>query len=106
MNERVLRAGLFAVSAFALGYLLPGTLQLPTIFYHPSGQVLFATTAPSPWMRYYSDLAVACLAGSAAFVAAWWLKPRKTPLAIATGSALSLIALDALFYLSRLLATM
>jgi hypothetical protein len=107
MRERILRAGLFGVSAFALGYLLPGTLQLPTLFYDPVHHLAhFARSAPSPLMRYYSDFAWACVAGLAAFAIGWMLRPSKTSLAVATGSALSLMALDVLFFLSRLLATM
>jgi hypothetical protein len=107
VRERFLRAGLFAVSAFALGYLLPGTLQLPTLFYDPVRHLAhFARTAPSPEMRYYSDVVAACLAALIAFAAAWRLRPSKTSLAVATGGALSLLALDVLFFLSRLLATM
>jgi hypothetical protein len=107
VRERFLRAGLFAVSAFALGYLLPGTLQLPTLFYDPVHRALrIARTAPSPLMRYYSDVLLACVAALLAFGAAWRLRPSKTSLAVATGGALALVALDVLFFLSRLLATM
>jgi hypothetical protein len=106
MSERVLRAGLFAVAAFAIGYLLPGTLQLPVFFYDPVHRlIVFSSAQPSPWMRYYGDLLYATCVALLAFAAAFNLPPRKTPLAIATGTALSLVALDVLFYLSRLLAS-
>jgi hypothetical protein len=106
MSERTLRAGLFAVAAFAVGYLLPGTLQLPVFFYDPVHQVFaFTRVRPSPWMRYQGDLLYATCASMLAFAAAFKLQRRKTPLAIVTGTALSLIALDVLFYLSRLLAS-
>jgi len=106
MSERLLRAGLFAVAAFAIGYLLPGTLQLPVFFYHPVRRVIaFTGAAPSPWMRYYGDLFYAACVALLAFGIALKLPPRKTPLAIATGTALSLVALDVLSYLSRLLAS-
>jgi hypothetical protein len=106
MSERTLRAGLFAVGAFAVGYLLPGTLQLPVLFYHPVQRTaVFTSSEPSPWIRYYGDLLYAVSLALVAFAAAKWRKPGKTPLPIATGTALSLVALDVLFYLSRLLAS-
>ena len=37
MTERALRAALYGVGAFALGYLLPGTLQLPVLVYDHIG---------------------------------------------------------------------
>ena len=106
MSERLLRAGLFAVAAFAIGYLLPGTLQLPVFFYDPVHRlVVFTRSEPSPWIRYYGDLFYACCVSALAFAAAFKLPQRKSSLAIATGTALSLVALDVLFYLSRLLAS-
>ena len=107
MSERTLRAGLAAVAAFAVGYLLPGTLQLPVLVYDPAARtVTFARTASGVAMRYYGDLLVACLAALAAAALVYASQPRRTPLAIATGTALSLVALDVLFYLSRLLAAL
>lgn len=107
MSERTLRAGLAAVAAFAAGYLLPGTLQLPVLVYDPVARtVTFARSVSGVAMRYYGDLAVACLAAMAAATLVYALRPRRTPLAIATGTALSLVALDVLFYLSRLLAAL
>jgi hypothetical protein len=107
MSERVLRAGLAAVSAFAVGYLLPGTLQLPVIVYDPAARlVTFAGSVSGVSMRYYGDLLVACLAALAAGAAVYALQPKRTPLAVVAGSALSLVALDVLYYLSRLLAAL
>jgi hypothetical protein len=104
MNERALRAALAGVSAFAAGYLLPGTLQLPVLIYNPSTRVVtFASAASGVAMRYYGDLLVASLAGLAAAAIVWTFQPRRTPVAVAAGSALSLVALDVAFYLSRLL---
>jgi hypothetical protein len=101
-----LRAGLAAVSAFAVVYLLCGTLQLPIPFYDPlRGAFAFARARPSPWMRYYGDLLYALCAGLLAFGIARALPEGKTKVAVATGAALSLVALDVLFYLSRLLAS-
>jgi hypothetical protein len=106
MSERILRAGLVAVAAFAVGYLLPGTLQIPVFFYHPAERVVvFARTEPSPWIRYYGDLFYACCVSVLAFAAVFKLPQGKSSLTIATGTALSLVALDVLFYLSRLLAS-
>ena len=104
MNERTLRAALAGVSAFAAGYLLPGTLQLPVVIYDPSLRIVtIARTASGVAMRYYGDLLVATVAGLAAAAVVWTFQPRRTPVAIAAGSALSLVALDVAFYLSRLL---
>ena len=106
MTERILRAGLWAVSAFALGYLLPGTLRLPVLFCDPvHGALTFAAQRPSPWMRYYGDLLYAVAAALLAFAVAFRLPGGKTAIPIATAGALSLVALDVLFYLSRLLAS-
>ena len=106
MSERILRAGLFAVAAFAVGYLLPGTLQIPVFFYDPVHRAIdLAVARPSPWMRYYGDLFYACGVSVLVFAVAFKLPQGRSSLAIATGTALSLVALDVLFYLSRLLAS-
>src|SRR5204863_6840053 len=87
MNERILRAALAAVSAFAVGYLLPGTLQLPVLVYDPAARTLFfARTANGVAMRYYGDLLVACLAGAAGFALVFQFQPRRTPLAVVAAS--------------------
>ena len=112
MSERVLRAGLAAVAAFAIFYLLPGTLRLPVLVYDPAARTLaFSSVVSGVAMRYFGDLIVASSAALLAAAAVIALPPRRTSgalaprsLAIATGTALSLVALDVLFYLSRLLA--
>ena len=107
MSERALRAALWAVSAFAAGYLLPGTLQLPVLTYDPAARtVAFSATVTGVAMRYPGDLIFACAVALIAFWATWKLQPRGTPLAVATGATMSLVALDVLFYLSRLLAAL
>ena len=107
MSERALRAGIAAVAGFALGYLLPGTLQLPVVVYDPAARTLaFTRVVEGVSMRYYGDLLVACSASLFAGAAVYALQPRRTPIAIAAGTALSLVALDVLFYLSRLLAAL
>lgn len=107
MSERGLRAGIAAVAAFAVGYLLPGTLRLPVLVYDPVARMAsFRGAVEGVSMRYYGDLIVACAAGLLAAGAAWVLQPRRTPIAIAAAAALSLVALDVLFYLSRLLAAL
>ena len=107
MSERATRAALAAVAAFAVGYLLPGTLLLPVLIYDPSARaVSFARAPTGVQMRYYGDLIVACAAALIAAVVVWKLQPRRTPLPIAAATALSLVALDVLFYLSRVLAAM
>jgi hypothetical protein len=100
---RFLRAGLVAVAAFALGYLLPGPLRLPVLFYDPaSGVFQLAEARPSPWIRYYGDLSYAFAAALLGFAAG--LRWSRGNLAVLASAALSLVALDVLFYLSRLLA--
>jgi hypothetical protein len=103
--ERTLRAALAGIGAFAVGYLLPGTLQLPVLVYDPAARAFsIARVVQGVSMRYYGDLLVACAAGLFAAAAAWALRPRRTPIAVAAGTALTLVALDVAFYLSRLLA--
>ena len=103
--ERVLRAGLAAVSAFAIFYLLPGTLRLPVLVYDPAARTLaFTNVIGGVAMRYFGDLLVASAAAVLAAAAVLLLPARRTPLAIAAGTTLSLVGLDLLFYLSRLLA--
>jgi len=102
-----MRAILTGIGAFAIGYLLPGTLQLPVLIYDPVARTAhFGRIENAVQMRYYGDLIVACVAGVAAAAIASRLPERRTPLHLATVTALSLVALDLLFYLSRLLATM
>lgn len=104
-SEQVLRAALAGVAAFAIGYLLPGTLQLPTLAYDPVHRtVLVARALSGVQMRYFNDLAVASAAGLAGAALGLRLRSR-TPVAVAVGTALSLVALDVAYYLSRLLAS-
>ena len=104
-NAANVRASLLAVAAFAVFHLLPGALQLPVLFYDPLRHTFaVARAAPSPSIRYYGDL----LYASAAALLAFGLGARLTRyanLAVLSASALSLVALDVLFYLSRLLAS-
>jgi len=54
---RELRAALWGVSGFALGYLLPGTLRLPTLAYDPVARTIrFTAQVSGVAMRYYGDL--------------------------------------------------
>jgi hypothetical protein len=102
-----MRMALAAIAAFSLGYLLPGTLQLPVLIYDPVAHAAHFGRIENPLqMRYYGDLLVASAASLVAVAAAWKLPEGKTPLPIATATTLSLVALDVLFYLSRLLAAM
>jgi len=106
-QERHARAALWGVAAFAVGYLLPGTLQLPVLLYDPARHAAFIGRAPAGvQMRYYGDLLVAGAASLAAAALAWKLQPRRPPLGIAAATALSLVALDTLYYLSRLLVAL
>ena len=100
-----MRSALAGVGAFAVGYLLPGTLQLPVLNYDPDARSAhLASIENAVQMRYYGDLLTACICGIAAALIA--RNRGRTPLSIATATALSLVALDVLFYLSRLLATL
>lgn len=102
---RELRAALWGVSAFALGYLLPGTLRLPTLTYDPVGRTFaFTAQVSGVAMRYYGDLLWACAAGLCAAAVVWTSRRPGRPVAVLTGATLSLVALDVAFYLSRLLA--
>jgi hypothetical protein len=103
-HERAARAALAGVAAFSVGYLLPGTLQLPVLIYQPVQHVFaFGRPPPGIWMRYYGDLMVASAVGIAAAALWWKLQPRRPALSIAAGTAMSLVGLDVLYYLSRLL---
>jgi hypothetical protein len=101
-----MRSALSGVSAFAVAYLISGTLQLPVPVYDPVAHRLFIARAVSgATLRYGGDLLVASLAGIAAAALSARLRPRG-PLPVAAAGALSLVALDLLFYLSRLLASL
>lgn len=103
-GTRALRAALAAVAAFALGYLLPGTLQLPTLAYDPQSHAVSLQRALSGvQMRYFSDLLTASAAGVATYALAFRLD-RRSGFGVAAGVAVSLVALDVAYYLSRLLA--
>ena len=105
MTERALRAGLAGVAAFSAGYLLPAILHLPVLIYDPVARAAFIGTAPGgAQMRYYGDLLWACACGMLAAGIAFAVRPRRGTLAVACATAMSLVALDVLFYLSRLLA--
>lgn len=104
-HARTVRAAVFAAAAFAVFYLLPGALRLPVVFYDPAGGAFAVARAlPSPWIRYYGDLLYA--AAAALFAFPLGLRVARTAnLQTLTGAALSLVALDVLFYLSRLIAS-
>jgi len=102
---RQIRAALWAVSAFAVGYLLPGTLRLPTVAYDPVAHAAGITAnASGVSMRYYGDLLWASAAAICAAAVASRSRRPAGPLSVLTGTALSLVALDVVFYLSRLFA--
>jgi hypothetical protein len=102
-----LRSAAWGVSGFAAAYLLVGTLQLPTLAYHPVARTLRATSQVDGLaMRYYGDLLWACGAGalSAAAARVWSLRRPAFSPALAVASALALVVLDVAYHLSRLLA--
>ena len=102
---RELRASLWGVAAFALGYLLPGTLRLPTLTYDPVARTVgFTAQVGGVAMRYYGDLLWASAAGLCAAAAVWNSRRPPRPVAALAGATFSLVALDVAFYLSRLLA--
>ena len=103
-SGRALRCGLAAIAAFAVCYLLPAALQLPVPAYDPVHRTVAFLRAPAGLeMRYFGDLLYASVGGLAA-AAVSYRRRSRAPIAVATGAALSLVALDVAFYLSRLLA--
>ena len=101
--ERTLRTALAATSAFAVGYLLPGPLQLPVLLYDPlNARVWLGVHPGGTVMRYFGDLLVGCGAALLAALIGWRTASTRTPLTVSTGIAMSLIALDVAYYLSRL----
>jgi hypothetical protein len=101
-----MRAALAGISAFAVAYLLSGTLQLPALAYDPLARTFFVARAVSGVsMRYYGDLLTASVAGLAAAALAGRGAVRNSS-GVAAASTLSLVVLDVLFYLSRLLAAL
>ena len=101
--ERTLRTALAATSGFAVGYLLPGPLQLPVLLYDPLNARLWFGVHPGGMvMRYFGDLLVGCGAALLAALLAWRTASSRTPLAVPSGIAMSLVALDVAYYLSRL----
>jgi hypothetical protein len=100
----VTRAALAGISAFALTYLLAGTLQLPVLLYDPVARVAsFSRALSGPSMRYFGDLLLATVAGLAAAALAHRFQSRA-PLVVPAATTLSLVALDLVYYLSRLLS--
>jgi len=101
---REIRAALWAVSAFGVAYLVAGALRLPTLVYDPVAHATrFTANPPLLSIRYYGDLLWACGAGVCAAALASRSRGSR-PVSALTGAALSLVALDVAFYLSRLFA--
>jgi hypothetical protein len=99
----VTRVALAGVSIFALAYLLAEPLQLPVLLYDPwSGAVTLSRAIDPQSMRYFGDLLLATLAGSAAAGVAHRV-PARMPMAVAATASLSLVAVGVLYYLSRFL---
>lgn len=104
--ERTLRAGLSAVAVFAVAYLLPGTLRLPVPLYYPSLHAVHLTALPlGISMRYFADFGLAVLLASSAALFSLKVAPGRASLPVATATAVSLVALDVAYYLSRLVAS-
>jgi hypothetical protein len=98
------RAALAGISAFAAAYLLAGPLELPVLVYDPVARTTsVARIVTGTSMRYYGDLLLAAAVALAAAGVARLGRPR-VPLAISAGAALSLVAIDVVYYLSRLRA--
>ena len=101
---REVRAALWGVSAFAVAYLVAGTLRLPTLAYDPVARATRFTADPSAVsIRYYGDLLWGCACGICGAALASRSRHSR-PVSALTGAALSLVALDVAFYLSRLFA--
>jgi hypothetical protein len=102
---RELRAALCGLCAFAVVYPLVGTLRLPVLTYDPVARTIdFTAHVDGLAMRYFGELAWACVAGSCAAAAVWSSRrPRPAGAALAA-AALVLAGIDVAFYLSRLLA--
>ena len=97
-------AALAGISAFALAYLLAGTLQFPVLLYDPVARVAsFSLAVSGTSMRYFGDLLLATVAGLLAAALAHRFRSRA-PLAVPAATTLSLVALDLVYYLSRLLS--
>jgi hypothetical protein len=102
-----LAAALWAVTVFAAAYLLQGALHLPAVVYDPAAHSwLLTSSLNGVQMRYYSDFGGAALAGCAT----GWLRFRwKAPpgdLGVLVGAALSVVALDLAWFLSRVLSAL
>jgi hypothetical protein len=106
-GDVALRAALWGVTGFAIGYLLPGALRLPVLTYDPIGHAALLTAAPrGAQMRYYGDVLWACTAGAAAALLSRALRGRPLDVPVATAAALSCVALDLAWFLSRFLAAL
>ncbi|GAC1345160.1 MAG: hypothetical protein NVSMB23_20930 [Myxococcales bacterium] len=101
-----LRAALWGAGAFALGDLLPVALRLPVVACDPILRTIAVTSAPTAaQMRYPGDLLWAWAAAAAAACLGRAL-PATRPFdaRVPAAAALSLVALDLAFHLSRLRA--
>ena len=97
------RAALAGVSGFALAYVAAEALHLPVLVYDPlGGTATLSATVSGMSMRYFGDLLVATAAGLVAALA--FHSRAAVPLRVPAGAAFSLIAVDALYYLSRYLS--
>jgi hypothetical protein len=104
-KARALHAALWASGAFAAAYLLQGALHLPAVLYDPVARSVSVAAVPSGvQMRFYSDLAGASLVALAAAGASLLREGRRYDPLLLAGAALSLVALDAAFFFSRVLA--
>ena len=101
-----LRALFAAPAGFAAGYLVSGGLRLPVVAYDPVARRAFVATAVTGvQLRYDGDLLWA-RCGAALAAGAALAVPRDRPFTVGTSAAtaLALVALDVLYFLSRLLA--
>lgn len=106
-SKVALRAALWGLSGFAIGYLLPGGLRVPVLIYDPIGHAVLLTATPrGAQMRYYGDVLWACAAAAVAALLSRALRGRPLDVPVATAAALSCVALDLAWFLSRLLATL
>jgi hypothetical protein len=102
---RALHAALWAACAFAAVYPLQGALHLPALLYDPVGRrLLWGAVPQGTQMRYYSDLAGACLAALAAAGLNLGVRPRPPRPLLLLGTLGALVAYDVVYFFSRVLS--
>ena len=103
--SRALHAALWASAVFAAVYLLQGALHLPAVLYDPVSRALSVGAVPTGvQMRFYSDLGGATLAALATALLRLRLGAARFDPVVLAATALGLVAIDVVFFFSRVLA--